>query len=134
MSSPILIFAADREVKLVVLTSRGEAGVQRGSRMGQYARTGQMAYGAPVFAQVATGNQFYLFYGRDGLWRVGPNIGSHSGSELKSNKKNEATPPSGGWMYYDGNRNKWFKDWEMKATAYLREGKRLESSTSFSKD
>jgi len=119
----------DREVKLVVLTSRGEAGVQRGSRMGQYVRTGEMAYGAPVFAQVATGNQFYLFYGRDGLWRVGPNIGSYSGSELKSNKKNEATPPSGGWMYYDGNRNKWFKDWEMKATTYLREDCRREEGS-----
>jgi len=111
----------DLEVKAVILTSTGEAGVQRRSRMGQYARTEQMVYGAPVFAQVARQRgekQFYLFVGRDGLWRVGPNLASNSGSELKNKKKNEATPPSDGWLYYKD--NKW-GDVDMHATVHLRE-------------
>ena len=91
--------------------------------MGQYARTEQMVYEAPVFAQVARQRdeeQFYLFVGRDGLWRVGPNIASYSGSELKNKKKNEATPPRDGWLYYRD--NKWVRDVDMHATVHLREG------------
>jgi len=112
----------DLEVKAVILTSTGEAVVHRRSRMGQYARTEQMVYEAPVFAQVARQRdeeQFYLFVGRDGLWRVGPNLASYSGSELKNKKKNEATPPRDGWLYYRD--NKWVRDVDMHATVHLRE-------------
>jgi len=112
----------DLEVKTVILTSTGEAGVQRRSRMGQYARTEQVVYGAPVFAQVARQRgekQFYMFVGRDGLWRVGPNLASYSDSELKNKKKNEATTPSDGWLYYRD--NKWVRDVDMHATVYMRE-------------
>jgi len=111
----------DLEVKTVIFTSKEDAGVHRRSRMGLYTRTNQVVYQAPVFKQVARQRgekQFYLFTGRDGLWRVGPNLGSNSGSELKNPKKNGGVPPQDGWLYLQD--NKWRRDVSLNADVQMR--------------
>ena len=79
-----------------IFTSTGPAAVHREARMGKYNKTAVIAKCCPVFEQVekqGNENQFFLFVGPGGCWRVGPDVASYSGSVLKHPKKNVKTPP-----------------------------------------
>jgi len=115
-ASPLAqVHPAIQEKDTVTIISKGDAGIHRKNRMGTYIKTSQQAQGRPVFKQAIQevgNNEYFLFVGPDGTWRVGPDINSYSGSLLKHPKPwREETPnlpPKYGWLYYLN--NKWNED------------------------